>query len=121
MFPVPICSPYRPLRQKSFRASRTGPNPFTRLRLNIVNKNAFTTNIPQQLGIRGQEGLPPSAWDDWLGHWPDRHAERLATQVAGAEGNFEYYPVDRYVNSTRNQGERCIELAIPAGGAGLPA
>ena len=25
---------------------------FTRLRLNIVNKNAFTTNIPQQLGIR---------------------------------------------------------------------
>ena len=36
---------------------------FTRLRLNIVNKNAFTTNIPQQLGIRGQEGLPPSAWD----------------------------------------------------------
>jgi hypothetical protein len=36
---------------------------FTRLRLNIVNKNAFTQNIPEQLGIRGQEGLPPSAWE----------------------------------------------------------
>ncbi|MBM3740974.1 MAG: carboxypeptidase regulatory-like domain-containing protein, partial [Acidobacteria bacterium] len=36
---------------------------FTRLRLNIVNKNAFTENIPAKLGIRGQEGLPPSAWE----------------------------------------------------------
>jgi hypothetical protein len=36
---------------------------FTRLRLNIVNKNAFTENIPSKLGIRGQEGLPPSAWE----------------------------------------------------------
>lgn len=36
---------------------------FTRLRLNIVNKNAFTKNIPAELGIAGQEGLPPSAWE----------------------------------------------------------
>ncbi len=36
---------------------------FTRLRLFIVNKNAFTENIPAKLGIRGQEGLPPSAWE----------------------------------------------------------
>ncbi|HZT31180.1 MAG TPA: TonB-dependent receptor [Bryobacteraceae bacterium] len=36
---------------------------FTRLRLNIVNKNAFTQNIPEQLGIQGQQGLPPSAWE----------------------------------------------------------
>jgi hypothetical protein len=36
---------------------------FTRLRINIVNKNAFTTNIPAQLGIVGQDGLPPSAWE----------------------------------------------------------
>src|SRR5262249_8563835 len=36
---------------------------FTRLRLNIVNKNAFTQNIPQQLGIQGQDALPPSAWE----------------------------------------------------------
>ncbi len=36
---------------------------FTRLRLNIVNKNAYTTNIPAQLGIVGQDGLPPSAWE----------------------------------------------------------
>ena len=36
---------------------------FTRLRLNILNKNAFTQNIPKQLGINGEDGLPPSAWD----------------------------------------------------------
>jgi len=36
---------------------------FTRFRLNVVNKNAFTENIPSKLGIRGQEGLPPSAWE----------------------------------------------------------
>jgi len=36
---------------------------FTRLRLNILNKNAFTQNIPQQLGINGEDGLPSSAWD----------------------------------------------------------
>jgi len=36
---------------------------FTRLRLNIVNKNAFTENIPSKLGINGQQGLPPSAWE----------------------------------------------------------
>ncbi|MFN7925423.1 MAG: carboxypeptidase-like regulatory domain-containing protein [Bryobacteraceae bacterium] len=36
---------------------------FTRLRLYIVNKNAFTENIPAKLGIRGQDGLPASAWE----------------------------------------------------------
>jgi len=36
---------------------------FTRLRLFIVNKNAYTENIPAKLGINGQEGLPPSAWE----------------------------------------------------------
>ena len=55
--------------------------------------------------------LPPAAWDDWLAPWPDNHATRLAAQVAVSEGNFEYYPVSRYVNAPRNQGERCIEPA----------
>lgn len=36
---------------------------FTRLRLNIVNKNAFVENIPAKLGIQGQDLLPPSAWE----------------------------------------------------------
>jgi putative SOS response-associated peptidase YedK len=63
--------------------------------------------------------LPPGSWDDWLERWPDRHAERLATQVAGSEGNFEYYAVDRYVNSTRNQGERCIQPATSPEFTGL--
>ncbi|MCC6588099.1 MAG: carboxypeptidase regulatory-like domain-containing protein [Bryobacterales bacterium] len=36
---------------------------FTRLRLYIVNKNAFTENIPAKLGIRGQEQLQASAWE----------------------------------------------------------
>jgi putative SOS response-associated peptidase YedK len=58
--------------------------------------------------------LPPSAWDAWLERWPDRHAERLAAQVAESEGDFEFYAVSRYVNSTRNQGERCIQPATPS-------
>jgi putative SOS response-associated peptidase YedK len=65
--------------------------------------------------------LPPSAWDDWLAPWPDRHAERLAAQVSGSEGDFGYYPVDRYVNAPRNQGERCIAPATPSEFTGLRA
>ena len=55
--------------------------------------------------------LPPQAWDAWLAPWPGEHAARLAEQVAGSLGEFEYYPVSRYVNSPKNQGERCIEPA----------
>lgn len=65
--------------------------------------------------------LPSASWDDWLAPWPDRHAERLATQVSGAQGNFEYHAVSRYVNSPRNQGERCIEPATSAEDTGLRA
>ncbi len=36
---------------------------FTRLNLEELNKYAFTQNIPSQLGIVGQGGLPPQAWD----------------------------------------------------------
>jgi putative SOS response-associated peptidase YedK len=55
--------------------------------------------------------LPETAWADWLADWPSDHAARLARQVAGAVNDFEYYPVSRYVNAPRNQGERCIEPA----------
>ena len=55
--------------------------------------------------------LPPAAWDAWLAPWPGDHATRLAEQVAASLGEFEYYPVSRYVNAPRNQGERCIERA----------
>jgi putative SOS response-associated peptidase YedK len=55
--------------------------------------------------------LPASAWDEWLGPWPDEPAARLAAVVARSIGEFEYYPVSRYVNAPRNQGERCIERA----------
>ena len=57
--------------------------------------------------------LAPAAWDDWLAIWPGDHAARLAAQVAGSLGEFEYYPVSRYVNAPRNQGARCIEPASP--------
>ena len=54
--------------------------------------------------------LPPAAWDAWLADWPADHAAaRLLDHVAGSVGEFEYYPVSRYVNAPRNQGERCIE------------
>jgi hypothetical protein len=36
---------------------------FTRLNLKELNKFAYTQNIPSQLGIVGQEGLPAQAWD----------------------------------------------------------
>ncbi len=55
--------------------------------------------------------LAPTAWDAWLAEWPGEAAARLAEQVAAAPGEFEYYPVSRYVNAPRNQGERCIEPA----------
>ena len=36
---------------------------FTRLNLEELNKNAYTTNIPAALGIVGQQGLPAQAWE----------------------------------------------------------
>lgn len=36
---------------------------FTRLKLQVLNKNAYTKNIPAEIGIVGQDGLPPSAWE----------------------------------------------------------
>ena len=55
--------------------------------------------------------LGAESWDDWLGDWPREHAARLAGHVANSLNDFEYYPVSRYVNAPRNQGERCIERA----------
>lgn len=57
--------------------------------------------------------LPLTAWDDWLADWPKDHSARLAAQVADSRTDFEYYPVSRYLNSPRAQGERCIEPAAP--------
>jgi putative SOS response-associated peptidase YedK len=58
--------------------------------------------------------LPEAAWDGWLGNWSGDAAAHLAAQVALSRGEFEYYPVSRFVNSPRNQGERCIERAAEA-------
>jgi len=58
--------------------------------------------------------LPEAAWDEWLGNWSGDGPARLAAQVALSLGEFEYYPVSRYVNAPRNQGERCIERAVEA-------
>ncbi len=55
--------------------------------------------------------LAPTAWDAWLADWPGDAAARLGEQAAASLGEFEYYPVSRYVNTPRNQGERCIEPA----------
>ncbi|MDE2219202.1 MAG: SOS response-associated peptidase [Gammaproteobacteria bacterium] len=53
--------------------------------------------------------LATESWADWLSDWPRDHAARLAEHVANSLNEFEYYPVSRYVNAPRNQGERCIE------------
>jgi putative SOS response-associated peptidase YedK len=55
--------------------------------------------------------LAPEAFDAWLADTPADPATQLAEQLAAAPGEFEYYPVSRYVNAPRNQGERCIEAA----------
>jgi putative SOS response-associated peptidase YedK len=57
--------------------------------------------------------LRQAAWDEWLSDWPGEHAARLAAHVANSLNEFEYYPVSRYVNAPRNQGERCIQPATP--------
>ncbi len=59
--------------------------------------------------------LGPEAWDGWLADWPGDPAPRLEEQAAAAPSEFEYYPVSRYVNTPRNQGERCIEPATNQG------
>ena len=66
--------------------------------------------------------LAQAAWDDWLSNWPADHAARLAAQVRNSLNHFEYYPVSRYVNAPRNQGERCIQPAghrVEPGNPGL--
>ena len=55
--------------------------------------------------------LPQAAWDDWLSDWPTSQDTRLAAQSANSLEDFEYYPVSRFVNTPRNQGERCIAQA----------
>jgi len=56
--------------------------------------------------------LGQNAWDDWLVGWTTDHSARLAAHVANSLNEFEYYPVSRFVNAPRNQGERCIQPAM---------
>jgi len=59
--------------------------------------------------------LPPALFDEWLAPWPGDATARLASFAARALDEFEYYPVSRFVNSPRNQGERCIAPSAEAG------
>jgi len=56
-------------------------------------------------------GAGAAAWEDWLSDWVRDHSARLPAQVANSLNEFEFYPVSRYVNTPRNQGERCIQPA----------
>ena len=53
--------------------------------------------------------LAPELFEEWLAPWKSEHSARLASIALRSLGQFEYYPVSRYVNAPRNQGERCIE------------
>jgi putative SOS response-associated peptidase YedK len=53
--------------------------------------------------------LAPALFDEWLAPWAGEHGAQLASFVARSQEEFEYYPVSRFVNAPRNQGERCIE------------
>ncbi len=57
--------------------------------------------------------LGPQAAADWLAPGTDHGSERLAAAVASVQQSFAWRPVSTYVNSPRNQGERCI-APIPA-------
>lgn len=60
--------------------------------------------------------LAPDLFEEWLAPWKSGHSAQLASFVARSQEQFEYYPVSRYVNAPRNQGERCIER-VAAGAA----
>jgi len=55
--------------------------------------------------------LAPATWDSWMAPWPKDPAAQLAEHLEASLTEFEYFPVSRYVNAPRNQGERCIEPA----------
>jgi len=52
--------------------------------------------------------LGAQAAAEWLAPGTDRGNERLAAAVAAVQQEFAWYPVSTFVNSPRNQGERCI-------------
>jgi len=58
--------------------------------------------------------LGPEAAAEWLAPGTDRGSERLAAAVASVQQEFAWHPVATYVNSPRNQGERCIAPIQPA-------
>jgi putative SOS response-associated peptidase YedK len=53
--------------------------------------------------------LAPALFAEWFAPWKGEPGAQLASFVARSLEEFEYYPVSRYVNAPRNQGERCIE------------
>jgi putative SOS response-associated peptidase YedK len=54
--------------------------------------------------------LPSGAYDLWLD--PDADRDQLADLLIPYPGDdLETYPVSRFVNSPRNNDERCIEPA----------
>ena len=85
------------------------PQGDTQLSFAILTRAASASLAP--LHPRMPVVLARGAWEDWLSSWSANQAARLAEHVAAAEGEFEYYPVSRYVNAPKNQGEQCIERA----------
>jgi putative SOS response-associated peptidase YedK len=54
--------------------------------------------------------LPPDAYDAWLD--PDADREELGElMIPYPRDDLETYPVSRFVNSPRNNDERCVEPA----------
>ena len=75
----------------------------------ILTRSAATSLMP--VHNRMPVVLAPELFAEWLAPWKSEHSARLAAFVARSSKDFEYYPVSRYVNAPRNQGERCIERA----------
>jgi putative SOS response-associated peptidase YedK len=59
--------------------------------------------------------VPQSVWDFWLDASRRDGGALLAEVLAVSVTSFEAYAVSTYVNSPRNQGERCIAPLEAAG------
>ncbi len=73
----------------------------------ILTRGASTQLMP--VHKRMPVVLSPDLFEEWLAPWKSENSAHLASFVARSLEQFEYYPVSRYVNAPRNQGERCIE------------
>jgi len=56
--------------------------------------------------------LPKEMWDVWLDPKQQDANAVIAQVMPAALTAFDAYPVSKYVNAPKNQGERCVEALV---------